>query len=195
MKNKFLLTFLAGAFVFTSCLKDENVTNRIYGPQGTEDIKIVEIHDGPDQIYSFDASSTAADYEILEIRLNAPAQSDVTVTLENDQSLIDAYNAANGTTYAALPSSIYTLNGLSVTIPKGSNSKKVTINLKSEDLIAGPYALGLKLTGSSDASYTVSGNYRTCWQYWVRKTSMMEYMIWNTVRPDGLPMVFTIMLL
>jgi BT_3987-like, N-terminal domain len=161
MKNKFLLAFLGGTFLFTSCLKDDNVTNRVYGPEGTEDVKIVEIHDGPDKVYSFDASSTAADYDVLDIRLNAPASSDITVTLALDQALIDDYNAANGTSYAALPASVYTLNGLTVTIPKGSYSKKVTINMKSEDLIAGPYALGLKLSGTSDASYTVSGNYNS----------------------------------
>jgi hypothetical protein len=156
-----LLASLAALFLLSSCLKDENVENRIYGPQGTEDIKIVEIHDGPERVYSYDASSTPTDYEVLEVRLNAPAESDVTVTLEHDQSLIDDYNAANGTTYAALPSNIYTLNGLTVTIPRGSISKAVTVNLKSEDLIAGPYALGLKIASSSDASYNVSGNYNT----------------------------------
>src|SRR5688572_17163805 len=105
MKNKFLLTLLAGTALLSSCVKDDNISDGVYGTEGVENIKIVEIHDGPDHVFSYDASSTDKDYEIFDIRLNAPAANDVNITLTADQSLIDDYNDDNGTSYAVIPSS------------------------------------------------------------------------------------------
>ncbi len=162
MKNKFLLSLLAGSVLLSSCLKDEKVTDMVYGLEGVENIKIVEIHDGPDHTFSYDSDPNAADYEIFEVRLTAPAANDVVVTLEEDQALIDDYQTEHHTNYTKLPSNLYTLNGLSVTIPKGSISKKVTINMKTADLIVGgPFILGYKIKSATDPAYLVSGNYNS----------------------------------
>lgn len=55
----------------------------------------------------------------LNIRLAKPVDQDVTVTLDLDASMIDAYNKKNGTNYQMLPSEFMEMDNKTVTIPAG----------------------------------------------------------------------------
>jgi hypothetical protein len=172
--KKFSLIFLAGTLLFSlsSCLKDKNVEDKVYGMNGADEARLVELQ-------SIDAShlkSFAFDFEdkdltvsIVEVRLtsNELPKSDVTVTLSmaNSVNLIDAWNIEEGTSYVQMPINLYTFVGatpLSVVIPAGqrSASVKIVTNPINYDP-SSAYALGFEITGVSDPSFKTSANFKT----------------------------------
>ena len=155
-----LLIFLA--FSFSSCLKDKNIEDQKYGMKGLEDIKLVELTDAPSQTINLVSSNTDTTFAIVTVHLNSenPAGKDITVTLEADQALLDEYNEENETDYEVPPSSIYSFDNLTVTIPKGSREGSVNITTKSADLSGGNYAFAFSIASISDPSYVLSKNYK-----------------------------------
>ncbi len=70
---------------------------------------------------------------IIQASTNTPAESGYTVNLTQDDSLIEAYNAANGTSYKALPSSNLEITGIPATIgPNAYKSDNITIALTGD---------------------------------------------------------------
>lgn len=66
--------------------------------------------------------------------LKYPSQ-DISVNFALDNSLIDQYNAQNGTSYQAMPTDKYTISGLSTVIPSGrTTSNGLSISIKTKDL-------------------------------------------------------------
>ncbi len=81
----------------------------------------------------------------LTIRLAAPIDEDVTVTLGLDQDFIDTYNQRNGTSYQMLPQESYSLDN-QVTIPAGSISAPATLVIKPFSTPNGEaFALAVKI--------------------------------------------------
>lgn len=160
-KYAFIALLLSTALFFTSCLKDKNIEDQLYGMKGLEDIKLIEFPQSPEKVFSLDYSTRDTSFGLITIRLNSaePATEDIQVTLILDTSLIADYNDANGTSYEAAPASIYTLDNLTVTIPKGSREGSLTITTNPVALSAGEYALAFKIGQVSNSAYTVSKNY------------------------------------
>ena len=78
-----------------------------------------------------------------------------------DNSLITAENTRLGTNYIPLPAAAYELP-LTVTIPRGTRFFEVPLTLKKNFLDATKaYALGVKITGTSDPSVKLSTNSNT----------------------------------
>jgi hypothetical protein len=85
--------------------------------------------------------------------LQYPKQ-DITVNFTLDNSLIDQYNAQNGTSYQAMPADKYTLSGLSTVIPSGrTTSEGLSISIKTKDLQKGAeYMFPIVLTSVSSGT-------------------------------------------
>lgn len=71
------------------------------------------------------------------ITLNNPEEVDVTINYAVDNTLIDAYNLANGSNYVAAPTDIVSLLGNSSTILAGQLSTTLTLRLLSAPLFNG----------------------------------------------------------
>lgn len=150
----------------SSCLKDKNVDNRVYGVDGSDDSRIVEIAgDKTYKSFAFDFQNLAISPTIFELRLasNELPTSDVTVTLSlaKSQAMITAYNTANGTSFVPLPPAIGTVP-LTYVIPAGQRSVAVKINTNSINFDPSTiYALGFEIASVSDPSFKISGNFKS----------------------------------
>ena len=148
-------------FILASCLKDKKIENREYGMAGLEDIKLAELSASPFEVISLIGSDIDTSFALVTVHLNSeqPAQNDVVVKLSLDQGLLDQYNADNGTDYLFPQASVYSVDDLSVTIPKGSREGQVTITVAPNMLTDGDYAFAFRIESISDPSYVVSANY------------------------------------
>lgn len=164
MKKYYSIGFLIlNALFFSSCLKDKNIDDQVYGLKGLEDVKLAELVGAPSRVISLVASDVDTTFVIVGVHLNSakPADKDITVTLVPDATVIDDYNNDNGTNYVVPPSGSYTLSDLNVVIPKGSRDGSLTLTAKSSDLAGGEYAFGYKIGSISDAEFLISRNYST----------------------------------
>jgi hypothetical protein len=85
-----------------------------------------------------------------------PAPQDLHVTLVQNDTLVTAYNTANGSSYL-VPTAFTVVNPV-VTIPKGSHTGYLHIKFKPIDFLGSSYALGFTITKVNETGYTVSGN-------------------------------------
>ncbi|SFA43290.1 protein of unknown function [Pedobacter suwonensis] len=150
----------------SSCLKDDMIDDQKYGMINLDANKLAQL---PVTSNAFalllENKTTTLDFLQVSLASSEPATEDVTVTLSTDQTdaQIAAYNTANGASVMKFPSDKYTLpNGLKVTIPKGSRSAylKLTTNQSGLDP-AHPYALAFRIVGVDKPEYVISGNYNT----------------------------------
>lgn len=170
MKKLFLYSFVASSLVMgmTGCLKDDehftdfaNVGTIAEIPSsafyGVEDNLGLQIQSTPIP-YSFD----------VNIASPTPPTQDITVTLGVDKATLDAYNAANGTSYQMLPTTLYQIPSMTATVKAGTRLAPIQVSFFSgADKIPNPtayndaeYALPLKITSASN-NVTVSSNYGT----------------------------------
>lgn len=165
--KKYSLLSLLGIFsmlLLSSCLKDKSVDNRVYGVDGSDESRIVEIAgDKTYKSFAFDFQNLAITPTIFELRLasNEVSTTDITVTLSTakSQAMITAYNLANGTNFVPMPASIGTV-ALTHVIPAGQRSVAVKINTNSINFDPSTiYALGFEIVSVSDPSFKISGNF------------------------------------
>lgn len=156
-KYVFAILVLSIALSLTSCLKDKEIEDQVYGMEGLEDIDLIEFPNSPRVTTTLDYSTIDTSFQLVTIRLNdeAPASEDIQVTLIPDESLVTDAG------YAVAPSSIYTLGNLTVTIPAGSQEGSLTITAKPSELAADTYGFGFKIGAISNPKYTASGNFGT----------------------------------
>jgi hypothetical protein len=155
--RKYSLLTLAGAALFlSSCLKDKNVEDRVYGMGGISDVKLVEFPESPDAVHSLNYSTNDTTFRLLTVRLNSaePASQDIKVTLVPNNTLVTAAG------YHVAPASTYTLDNLTVTIPAGSREGHLTIKTKPSDMAMDTYAFGFSIGSVSDPSVVLSENYK-----------------------------------
>jgi hypothetical protein len=155
--RKYSLLTLAGAALFlSSCLKDKNIEDRVYGMGGISDVKLVEFPSSPDDVRSLDFSTNDTTFRLLAVRLNSaePASQDIKVTLVPNNTLVTAAG------YTVAPANTYTLDNLTVTIPAGKREGYLTIKTKPSDMAMGAYAFGFSIGSVSDPSVVLSENYK-----------------------------------
>ena len=166
--KKYSILLLSSAVLFlSSCLKDKEVDNRVYGINGADEGKIVELSDADGnhgKTYAFNYEDKALVVNVVEVRLtsNDLPKNDVTVTLTlaNSAALVNDWNTANGTSFVNMPGSLYTIPSLTVTIPAGQRSANLVLNTNAINYDPSTtYALGFKIASISDASFTASGNF------------------------------------
>ncbi len=157
MKLKYLiLAILPVTLLFTSCLKSRDSLG-VVADEGSISTGIF------DRFYFGEAKPIALNgqppietiSDFLKIWYSAPRKKagNIHVKLAVDNSLVTAYNTANGTNYLALPANSYTLpNGLELDLPAGNSGEyflpfrldKNALNLQNA------YAIGIKIESVSE---------------------------------------------
>lgn len=156
--------------LLTGCLKDKDYDNGlIQSVHSTGAVpKVIGVNLTTTQTSNFFVdvftnSDVDTTVQLIPVTLATadPAPADIHVTLTADQSIVDAYNEANGTAYED-PGSLYTLldNGV-VTIPKGQHTGYLKIKFKPSDFLGGTWAVGYQISNIQESGYTISGNLST----------------------------------
>lgn len=162
---RLLLAFIAIAIFGTACLKDKNFDDGKYGINLDGAQKIVEIAGPVDGFVNIDLVGSPNDttVDIVLVRVaGGNADKDLQVTLALDPAVVTAYNAAHGTGYVVPAANKFSIPSLTITIPAGQKTGKLSLKAKPNDLFgADEYALGVRLVSSSDPNIKLSGNFNT----------------------------------
>ena len=161
--NKLALLCVA-AFSLTSCLDEDPLLD----PDQVENV--IEFYDigliaSPGSVYplytkTFPASDAIEMKIILSYSGAHDNNQDINVKFKLDPEALTRYNEAEGTNYQVLPSELYTMDALEVTIPKGQRQveKTITFNTLEFDL-SQDFALPFTITETSHG--VISGNFET----------------------------------
>ena len=145
------------------CLKDKDFENGSRGIRIDGSQKFVELAGPSTGFMNVDLIGSDADTTVnlamVRLASAAPAEQDITVTLELDPALVAAYNAEHGTAYEIPAASLFTVPSLTVTIPKGERIGYLNLITQPNDLITAEYALGVRIASVSDPSVKISGNF------------------------------------
>jgi hypothetical protein len=154
--------FAAMTVMFTSCLKDKGFENGTYGINLDGTPPGIGFPEAAKSINPFAVNAVASAQTVsapfINILSGQPAQSDVHVTLQVDNTLVTAYNTANGTSLV-VPTAAQASFPLTITIPAGSRNATVPIvipNASTLDL-SKTYAVGFRIV-SVDGGYTIASN-------------------------------------
>lgn len=171
-KNIYIVSLLAAACAagFASCSDDEEYdfpgdpNNRVYTPDQSAAFKMVQTPAG-----AFGALDAR-----IPAKCNQKASADIKVTLEIDNSLIEAYNEANGTSCQPMPQEALIIENQTMTIPAGAMASADTtrITLVDDQAIlqtldaSGGYIIPVRMTtvaggGSAPANSVKSISYLT----------------------------------
>lgn len=150
--------------VSTGCLKDKGFDDHTYGINSPETSPAgigLPLAVSP-QSYGLDLTSnaqTVSDIIVANLLAGKAASSDIKVNLVMKPSLIADYNTANGTSALELPSSLYSVSAMTITIKAGKTLGDVKINIPSTLTLNAnnTYALGFSVS-SVDAGYTIASN-------------------------------------
>ena len=166
-----LILTLTLSIAAVSCLKDKAYDNGTIqsGSQGSgQDTKVISLGITVSSTSNFlqasfqiTGSDTTVDLIPVELGGTADASADIHVTLTVDDSLLEAYNNANGTNFVDASSVATILNNGVVTIPKGSRIGYLQVTFNASNLLAENYALPVKITSVAEPGYTISGNLNT----------------------------------
>ena len=99
---------------------------------------------------------------IINLNSTSTATSEIHVQLAVDNSIVTAYNAANGTNYIIPATNLYNISGLTVTILPGQSSGRLAISIPDPNLFStsSNYGLGFRII-SVDGGYLVDDALRT----------------------------------
>ncbi len=163
-KLRFSSTILFFTLLAASgCLKDEDVESGRIGVTPDRSSKLVEFQGPVDGLVTtaLDAGAKDTTIDAVTIRMASEhvAEQDIQVTLALNPAVIADYNQAHGTSLEPLPANLYSLSGLTVTIPKGERLGYLKITAKPDNLSGASYALGWSIASVSDPSVRISGNY------------------------------------
>lgn len=142
------------AVLITSCEK----TSVKYEPNRQT---VVRIKDAENDITqkARDVLPTLDEFILIDLRRDPTKPVDLdqslTVKLQKDATLIDAYNTANGTSFVELPSASYTLSDdiSNITFAAGEAVKTIKIKLNKASLsLSEQYALAFKITDAGSGA-------------------------------------------
>lgn len=164
---KILSLALVSCIVAVSCLKDKAYDDgEIQSVRaGDNVIKPIEIKLTATDVTNFKViavdnslGDTTINLVPINLATNAPAATDIHVTITVDEGVLQHNNDTTGREDSLLPTTIYSLINPVVTIPKGSNTGYLQIKFTPSALLEKSYALGLRITKVEEAGYTISGN-------------------------------------
>jgi len=144
--------FLSLAIVFASCVKKDS----FYDENTTEPNRkaVVQLYGAENEIntIALNVVPTTEDVVLIEVvrypSSQAEANQPLTVKLTKTTTLINDYNANNGTNFIELPLNSYTLSDdiSQLTFAPGESIKQVKIHLKKDQLnLSQAYAIGFTL--------------------------------------------------
>lgn len=160
MKKYFLIALLPLALA--SCLKDKKYDDMVYGMNGTDSGKLIELPASPENTISLEAADRDTTFSVVAVRLNSAeaAKEDIKVKLELAPGLLADFNDANGTDFVELDPSDYSLDNLEVTIPRGSREGYIKMTVNPQNILDADYAMPFTIASVSNAGYTISANYQ-----------------------------------
>lgn len=157
---------LLATMLLTACLKDKGIENGQYGlkdpggspvgvgfPQAANAVNVTSI----------ELSNNAQTINVALVNLlsDEPAAQDIHVTLQVDQSLVDAYNAANpSSALEALEQSQYTISSATVVIPKGSRTGTLALTIPDASVLdaSNRYGIGFTIASVSEQGVKIADN-------------------------------------
>ncbi|TXE12424.1 DUF1735 domain-containing protein [Algoriphagus aquimarinus] len=156
--------FAVAMVTLTSCLDEDP----LFDPDKVENV--IEFFDigliaSPGSVYPLYVSSftAAAEVELKVIVSYSGAQENtqnINVKFKLDPAALEAYNDSEGTDYEVLPSNLYSIDAMEVTIPSGQRQVEKTIKLFTNNFdFSKNYAIPLTITESSFG--VISGNFET----------------------------------
>ncbi|MFN8291133.1 MAG: DUF1735 domain-containing protein [Chitinophagaceae bacterium] len=154
MKLKSLLFIALVPALLTSCLKSRDSLGVLADPGSISTGIFDRFYYGEAKSFALTGSPAIETLDAITIRYSAPKQKagDIQVVLQVDNSLVTAYNTANGTNFLPLPTNAYSLpSGLTYTLPGGNSAEKaVPITLNKNNLnLQNAYAIGFKIVSVS----------------------------------------------
>lgn len=152
----------------SGCLKDSDFDKGLIqsvhstGAQKVVELKLSATSSSNFLQLNFLAVNADTTFDLVPVVLasSEPAQEDIKVTVAVDNTIVDAYNNANGTSYSLPPAGSYTIvnPGGVVTIPKGSNVGYLKLKLNPNNFLGDIFGFGFKITAVSNPGYVISGN-------------------------------------
>lgn len=154
--KKICIAFLLGAIIFTTGCDKEKVFFETQLEGAATGVGLGQPNGEPVEM-TVEASSTIVE-EAINVFLSSNNKGSATVTLAVDESLVDEFNANNGTAYAVMPSDIYTIP-TSVSVNSGSGTATATFDIQKLLTYGTQFAIGYKITDVSGATdYILPGN-------------------------------------
>jgi Domain of unknown function (DUF1735) len=172
---------LVALFSLPSCLKNGNYYVDFASAGASVDLPLAASNANGLVAYTYNATITSATIPVY-VNLASPAKlgTATSVTVALDTAGLDAYNTNNGTSYALLPDSVYTITGsydLSIPANQRLDSFQVNLDLTKLDL-SGTYVLPYTIASAAvpieqwnhlllyisvknqyDGNYTVTGTF------------------------------------
>jgi len=161
MKHSLSILLLAVmGFSLTSCLKDEDFEDHIYGLTGASGGELITLVGAPFSATRLDYFEHDTTFSVVTVKIASDHANneDVSVKLVLDNSLIDDYNDENETNYLPAPAGSYTLGNMEVTIPAGQKEVGLPITLSPSNLADDLYALAFRIESSTSSKGVVSKN-------------------------------------
>jgi hypothetical protein len=176
------ISFIAVAIVtLASCLKKDSI------PDLSKVDPVIEFPLGGPGLVKNTLSAFSTEVVDTVIALNIaspdPLKEDVHVTIQTDAAAVTAYNAANGTNYTALPSTMLELAGTDITIKAGFRIGKVRVKIKFNQFDPTKnYMLALSIANAP--GMIISGNFgKFLWAFVVKNplegTYKRSFYRWN----------------
>lgn len=160
MKKKYLHSacFIAVILILSSCMPDfdepENSNSKVgfLEASNAANKTLVSNTAGPQTIYG----------PVINLTSSSTATSEIHVQLAVDNSVVTAYNTANGTNYVTPAANLYSISGLTVNIAPGQSTGQLAIIIPDASLLSytTTYALGFKIV-SVDGGYRIDESLRT----------------------------------
>ncbi len=158
MRKQSLLTLLAAVVIAgTGCLKDKGFEDQEYGTQ-IQEVKGVAFPQSSSSPVTVAITGQAAPLEVdgpdLTLEQSGVASTDVHVTLEVNQTLVDDLGITR------LPAGNFAINSLTVTVAAGQKfSDALKISVLNSNTLDPQYSYGVGLTIKSvDQGYTIAAN-------------------------------------
>jgi hypothetical protein len=153
----------------TSCLKDEDFDNGSIqsvhsngGVPNVVEIGLTATNTSNFLVLAVDNSASDTTINLVPINvLPYGAAQDIHVTVDLDSTLVNEYNAANGTAYSVPTSDMFTIVNPVVTIPKDSTTGYVQIKFNPSAFLGGSWALGFRISSVQEPGYNISANLKT----------------------------------
>jgi hypothetical protein len=167
--KRILLTsilFSAVSFMITGCLKDKGFDNHEYGINDPDTAKPGVGFSKGNKAQTFGLEVSATNQAVPGMVFVAlfdgePAKQPVQVTLvDNTTALLAAYNAVNGTNVLPLPTNLYSLPSMTITVPVGAYNVEVPINVSNTTALDPnkSYAVGYSITAVNGGDYQIAEN-------------------------------------
>jgi hypothetical protein len=155
MKLRNLIIMALVPALLTSCLKSRDALGVINDTGSTTTGIFDAFYYGAAKSFALTGNPPIETLDLLDIRYSSPRKKSGTihVVLAVDNSLVTAYNTANGSNFLALPTNAYTLpNGLEFDLPAGNEGQytlPLTLNKNNLNL-QNAYAIGFKIVSVSE---------------------------------------------